>query len=55
MGGPGADTLEGNKGADNLEARDTPAGADTLAGGPDTDRCFSDAGDTPPSLTGGDC
>jgi hypothetical protein len=49
------DTLEGNKGADSLNAVDSPAGPDTLNGGPDTDACFSDAGDTPPSLTGGDC
>ena len=55
VGGPGADELEGNNGVDRLKAVDLPAGPDSLDGGPDTDACFSDAGDTPASLAGGDC
>ena len=55
LGGPRTDTVEGNDGVDHLDAVDPPTTADTLIGGADADRCFSDDGDTPPSLTGGDC
>lgn len=55
FGGPGVDTLEGDEGADYLNAFDSPVAGDTLVGGPDLDRCFSDVADAPPSLTGADC
>ena len=55
VGGPGDDQLVGGTGVDRLEAVDTPAGVDTLVGGVEADVCFSDAGDAPPSLNGGNC
>jgi hypothetical protein len=47
-GGPGPDTITGGLGADRLDGRDH-AGTDSLAGGPATDGCLFDPGD---SVTG---
>ncbi|HEX2193176.1 MAG TPA: calcium-binding protein [Acidimicrobiales bacterium] len=57
LGGAGNDQLQGNAGADAVNAiqGDGGAFADTLNGGADPDRCFSDPGDTPPSLNDVDC
>lgn len=46
IGGTGPDTLRGGAGADDLEVDDGVSGNDTVNGGPDSDFCSFDAGDT---------
>jgi RTX calcium-binding nonapeptide repeat (4 copies) len=43
---PRADVLSGGDGADLLLALDEVSGNDTLDGGPDSDRCWMDPGDS---------
>lgn len=47
---PGLDTL-----ARDVHRCSASTTTSTPRGGSDTEACFSDAGDTPPSVTGGDC
>ena len=45
-GGSGIDIIEGGSGNDTLDGRDGVGGNDTVDGGPETDDCQADTGDT---------